>query len=227
LKVPSSRIDPTAGYADGAEITREELRFARFIIELQKQFAAGLKTSFITHLKMKGYWEGYELTENEIYVKFNEPTNFNELRKQQIFELRANNFDSMSNNESVSKLYAQKKYLGWTDEEILANIRWMKKEAAIVWEIEQIRAAGSNWREQISQEGGEGSSGGEGMGFDGGGGGGIESGLGDGSSAGASGEGMGGEMGDSVGIDGDMSSPSGGGASESPDIEKGADSKLP
>lgn len=220
LKVPSSRIDPTAGYADGAEITREELRFARFIIELQKQFASGLKTSFIVHLKMKGYWDAYDLFENEIYIKFNEPTNFNELRKQQIFELRANNFDSMSNNDSVSKLYAQKKYLGWSDEEILANIRWMKKEAAIVWEIEQIRGSGPNWKDGISQEG---NAGGEGIGFEGGGGA-VNSGLGDGSPGGEMDD-MGGSeggIGDSGGMD-DI----GGGASESPDIEKGSDSELP
>jgi hypothetical protein len=33
LRVPTSRLDPSTTFADGAEITREELKFARFIIE--------------------------------------------------------------------------------------------------------------------------------------------------------------------------------------------------
>ena len=53
LKVPATRLDANDPFKDGTEITREELRFARFIIRLQAQLAQGLKRSFINHLKLR------------------------------------------------------------------------------------------------------------------------------------------------------------------------------
>ena len=56
LKVPANRLNAESRYEDSAQILREELKFARFLIRLQQKFANGLKNTFITHLKMKGLW---------------------------------------------------------------------------------------------------------------------------------------------------------------------------
>lgn len=54
LHVPISRLNSDTAFADGENISREELRFAVHIINIQKQFAWAIKQTFITHLKLKG-----------------------------------------------------------------------------------------------------------------------------------------------------------------------------
>jgi hypothetical protein len=148
LKVPTSRLDPEDAFRDGSEILREELKFARFIIRQQQRFATGIKRGFITHLKLKGLWDKYELTDNNIDIQFNVPTNFYELRENQRIEMKAATYNSVANNEFVSKTYAQKKYLGWKDKDILANREFLRKDAELQWELQQIATAGPAWKEQ-------------------------------------------------------------------------------
>ena len=147
LKVPTNRVDPDSHYSDGADILREELKFAKFVMRLQQGFAGSIKNAFFTHLKLKGLWETYKLKEDNISVIFNPPSNFYELREQQKFELRANNFNALVSNSMIAQSYSQKRYLGWSDEDILANREWLKKDAALKFELAQTEAAGPNWRE--------------------------------------------------------------------------------
>lgn len=149
LKVPTSRLDPEDAFRDGSEILREELKFARFIIRQQQRFAAGIKRGFVTHLKFKGLWEKLDLNEQNIEVSFNVPTNFYEMRESQRLEQKASNFNSIASNEFVSKTYAQKKYLGWRDKDILANREFLRKDAELQWELQQIASLGPAWREQV------------------------------------------------------------------------------
>ena len=164
LKVPTSRLDPADSFKDGAEILREELKMARFIIRQQQRFATGIKRGFITHLQLKGLWEKLELVDNNIQIEFNVPTNFYEMRESQRLEQKANNFNVIAANEFVSKTYAQKKYLQWKDKDILANREFLRKDAELQWELQQITTLGPAWREQIiaaDVTGGEGAPGGE------------------------------------------------------------------
>jgi hypothetical protein len=149
LKVPTSRLDPEDAFRDGTEILREELKFARFIIRQQQRFADGIKKGFVTHLKFKGIWEKLELNEQNLDVSFNVPTNFYEMRESQRLEQKANNFNSIASNEFVSKTYAQKKYLGWKDKDILANREFLRKDAELQWELQQISSLGPAWKEQV------------------------------------------------------------------------------
>ena len=150
LRVPTNRLEPDSSYEDSATILREELKFARFIIRLQRQFAAGIKSSFITHLKLKKLWEKYELKEHHFDVKFNPPSSFYTLREQQILDLKQNNFGNMSQSEFISTTFSMKKYLDWSDIEIKQNREWLKKDAALQFEIAQISTAGPNWRDGIT-----------------------------------------------------------------------------
>lgn len=147
LKVPTNRVDTeNSQYSADANVLREELKFANFIVRLQSQFARGLKDAFITHLKLKKLWSQFELRENSFDLMFTPPRNYFELRKQQILDLKANNFNTMTQNESISKGYCQKEYLGWTDEQIKANREWLRKDAMLQYEIEQIRGGGADWQ---------------------------------------------------------------------------------
>ena len=179
LKVPTSRfLAPGDPFKDGAEITREELRFARFIMRLQAQFASGIKETFITHLKLKGLWKEYKLKEQSVKIRFNEPTSFMTMRNQQLLQMKFENYNTATQSEAISKSFAQKYYLDMSADEMKENREWLRKDAALTWEITQITQMGSNFREQLAlQQGGaaEGAEGGEGMmggGAGGGGGGG-------------------------------------------------------
>ena len=80
--------------------------------------------------------------------------------------MKANNYNSMCENEFISNTYAQKRWLGLSDGEIKANREWLRKDAAFKWELSQIEQGGPNWREAAS----EGSAGGSESSGDGGGG---------------------------------------------------------
>jgi hypothetical protein len=179
LKVPTTRLDPQDAFRDGAEMLREELKFARFIIRLQQLFSSGLKDGFVTHLQMKGLWKEFELKEDSLLVEFNVPTNFYELRESQKLELKVANFGSLVSNESISPTFAQKRYLGWSDIDIKANREFLRKDKELRWELTQIEQFGPNWKEMAAQQaeaamaGGEAGAPAEGGGGGGGGGGGL------------------------------------------------------
>lgn len=162
LKVPSTRIDPEDRTVDASTTLRDELKFAKFIIRQQQRFAAGLKKGFITHLKLRGMFDQYDINETNIDIEFNVPTNYFEIRENQRLELKANNFNSLASSEFVSATYAQKKYLGWKDKDVLANREFMRKDAEMQWELAQIQALGPNWKEQMIAGGLEGAEGTEG-----------------------------------------------------------------
>jgi len=171
LKVPTSRLNAEDTFRDGTDILREELKFARFVIRLQQRFAAGLKNGFITHLKLKKIWEDYKLKETELDLFFNVPTNFYELRENQKFQLKAENFNSITQSDLVSKQFAQKKYLGWSDSDVMANREFLRKDRELLWELDQITNSGPNWREiGAVTPGAEGAGGAEAGGSAGGGG---------------------------------------------------------
>jgi len=146
LKVPTNRIETdTSQYSADANVLREELKFANFIVRLQHQFSVGLKEAFITHLKLRGMWKNFELRENIFDLTFTPPRNYFELRRQQIMDLKLNNFTNVTSNESISQGYGQKEWLGWTDEMVKANRQWLRKDAALQFELDQIRQGGSDW----------------------------------------------------------------------------------
>jgi hypothetical protein len=151
LKVPSSRfLAPGDPFKDGAEITREELRFARFIMRVQAQFAIGIKETFITHLKLKGFWKEYKLKEQAIKLKFNEPTSFMTMRNQQLLSMKFENYNTATQSEAISKSYAQKYYLDMSADEMKENREWLRKDAALTWELGKITEMGPNFREQLA-----------------------------------------------------------------------------
>lgn len=151
LRVPTSRLDPQTGFKDGAEILREELKFAKLIGRFQRHLAATIKDTFITHLKLKGLWNEYKLKESDFYVHFNVPSHFAAVRDQQLLEIKTKNISNLiAAADNVSKTYAIKKYLGWTDDDLKTNREWAKKDAAFAWEIQQITSLGSNWKEALT-----------------------------------------------------------------------------
>lgn len=154
LRVPANRLEPDSTYQDDTSVLREELKFAKFIIRLQHQFSLGLKESFITQLKLKGYWKTYNLKDNDVEIAFNPPSSFHALRQQQLFDLKQSNYNNMATGEYVSNTYAQKKYLGWQDADIKQNREWLRKDKALSFELAQIETMGPNWEEAMQAQAG-------------------------------------------------------------------------
>jgi len=149
LKVPETRLNPNEPFKDGTEMLRQELRFAKFICRVQQQIATGLKDSFVTHLKLRGWWKELKLHESYINLHFTPPSNFFALRQQQLLELKLKNFQDMSNNDGISNTFAQRHYLDYSDAKIGENMEWKRKDAALKWELSQIEGSGPNWREHL------------------------------------------------------------------------------
>lgn len=152
MKVPTTRLDPADAFRDGTDMLREELKFARFIIRLQQNVAAGLKNGFLTHLQLRGICQKYRLREHHFDIEFNVPTNFYELRESQRMEMKINNFNSLASNEFMSTTYLQKRILGWSDVEILANRGFKEKDAGFQWKIGKINEFGPEWETIIKSQ---------------------------------------------------------------------------
>lgn len=151
LKVPTNRLNPEDQFRDGLEILREELKFARFIIRLQQNFAEGLKNGFITHLKLKNIWKEMDLNESHLDLYFNPPSNFYELRENQKLQIKAENFNTITQSDFVSKTYSLKRYLGWSDVDIMANREFLRKDRELMWELDNITNGGPNWSSEAAK----------------------------------------------------------------------------
>lgn len=161
LKVPTNRLKEDSGLSDGSQMLNEELKFAKMIVRQQQKFAAGIKKGFITHIKLRGKFEEYDLEEQHIDVEFTKPGNFFEMRENQKKQQKVEMYNNIMNTQNVSDIFAKKKYLEWSDKDILADREFRRKDAEFQWELQQIAAMGPGWKAQLLAQGGAGAGGGE------------------------------------------------------------------
>lgn len=175
LRVPVNRLESESqGTIDSSTLLREEIRFAEFIISIQRKFAEAFKQAFISHLKFTGRWQQYKLKEHMMQLEFVPPTNYFYMRRLQAIQLAGDAYTKIAGIDVISKCWTLKNVMGLSDEDILEQYRMRKIEAAHEYEIAQITNAGPNWKTvTLMQQAGaqEGAAGGDmGMGgMDGGG----------------------------------------------------------
>jgi hypothetical protein len=92
-------------------------------------------------------WEKFDLVETNIEIEFNPPTNFYEMREAQRLDQKVQAYNNIATSELISQTFAQKKYLKWKDQDILANREFMRKDAEFQWELQQIATSGPSWKE--------------------------------------------------------------------------------
>jgi hypothetical protein len=134
LGIPSSYLptgpdDGTAVYNDGKVGTAfiQEYRFNKYCQRLQNSLAPTLDMEFKLFLKFRGI----EVHSSLFELAFNVPQSFSQYRNMSIDTERVNLFSSAMNSDArayMSKRYALKRYLGWTEEDILENERMWKEE---------------------------------------------------------------------------------------------------
>jgi hypothetical protein len=140
LKLPSSRwMNPgenTWNSGRSGEITREEIKFARFIQNLRKRFKYMILGPFIQLCRMRGIDDIY-LKRGVIDVEFNESNLWKEFKELEILEAR---FGMFSNADSYvydpennptgyfSREYALRNFFRMNDEEYNENKKLLDQE---------------------------------------------------------------------------------------------------
>jgi hypothetical protein len=138
LKVPISRLEPENMYSFGrvSEMTRDELKFSKFIRRMRNRFSSLFDTLLEKQLVLKGVLDPEEWADikNKIRYDFMKDNYFEELKQSEILREKVTTLRDME--EQVGKYYSRqwitKNVLFMTDDEM----REMNKQ------IEQERAAG-------------------------------------------------------------------------------------
>ena len=124
LSVPISRLEPDGQFSLGRsnEITRDEVKFSRFIGRLRHRFTMLFDHLMEIQLALKGVMSREEWREMRSYIKydFQKDNYFSELKDQEVLTSRLQLLNTISPyiNQFYTKEWVQKNVLRFTDEQI-------------------------------------------------------------------------------------------------------------
>lgn len=124
LNVPIGRLESEGQFSLGraTEISRDELKFQKFIDRLRKRFAHLFTGILKTQLIMKGLIteEDWDSWKNDIFIDYSRDNHFTELKDAELLRDRLTTLDQASQyvGEYFSKEYIMKKILMLSDEDI-------------------------------------------------------------------------------------------------------------
>ena len=130
LKVPINRLEQEAQFSLGrtTEISRDELKFQKFIDRLRRKFAHLFLGILKTQLILKGIIteEDWDKIKNDLVVDYVRDNHFTELKNSELLRERIQTLDLLQNyvGEFFSKEWIFKNVINLNDEEI----KGMKKE---------------------------------------------------------------------------------------------------
>ena len=134
LNVPISRLEAENGFSMGraSEITRDELKFTKFVQRIRKKFTPLFTDLLKTNLLLKGVIspEDWPRMQEHIQYDFMEDGHFAELKDAELLNDRIQTLDSIQSyiGTFFSKEYVLRKVLNMTDVEIEEMRVQMKKE---------------------------------------------------------------------------------------------------
>ena len=136
LNVPYSRLESQegglAGLGRSQEVTRDELKFAKFVIRLRNKFSQIFDEALKVQLVLKGICtrEEWEQFKEDIYYDFRKDNNFTELREAELLQNRLQMVSQVDPfvGRYFSNNYVMNKILMMTDEEIEAMQEEIQKE---------------------------------------------------------------------------------------------------
>ena len=136
LNVPYSRLESQegglAGLGRSQEITRDELKFAKFVIRLRNKFSQVFDDALRIQLTLKGICtrEEWDEFKENIYYDFRKDNNFTELREAELLQNRLQMVGMVDPfvGRYFSNHYVMNKILMMTDEEIEAMHEEIQKE---------------------------------------------------------------------------------------------------
>jgi hypothetical protein len=137
LKYPMSRVNAQEQHQDAGivfsnspagEISRDEIKWATFLMRHQMRFCDEMQKLFLLHLEFKGIKKQYELDSSKINITLNPPSFFKDKQEQLIREMRFANYLALANQIEFSKTFLMERYLDLTEEEIQANADGLKED---------------------------------------------------------------------------------------------------
>ena len=134
LNVPISRLESESGFSLGraTEITRDELKFTKFVQRIRKKFTPLFTDLLKTNLLLKGVIspEDWPRMQEHIQYDFMEDGHFAELKDAELLNDRIQTLDSIQSyiGTFFSKEYVLRKVLNMTDAEIKEMRDQMAKE---------------------------------------------------------------------------------------------------
>ena len=133
LNVPISRMEAESGFSIGraSEITRDELKFTKFVQRLRKKFTPLFTDMLKAQLILKGIVtvEDWEKIKEHVQYNFLQDGHFAELKKQELLTDRLNALQSIESyiGTFYSKEWVQKNVLNMTE----AEMEEMQKQISI------------------------------------------------------------------------------------------------
>jgi hypothetical protein len=127
LNVPYSRLDDAGGgglasLGRSTEITRDELKFSKFIIRLRNKFSQLFDNALKIQLSLKGICnkEEWEEFREHIYYNYKKDNNFTELRESELWRERIQTLQLLDPyvGKYFSQTWVKKTVLRLTDEQI-------------------------------------------------------------------------------------------------------------
>ena len=124
LNVPINRLEQEAQFSLGrtSEITRDELKFQKFVSRLRARFSKFFLDILKTQLMLKGGivdtdWNDMK---NDIILDYTKDNHFSELKDAELLRERLQTLDQISQYVGTyfSKDYVMKNVLGFTDEDV-------------------------------------------------------------------------------------------------------------
>jgi len=134
LNVPIGRLESEGQFSLGraTEISRDELKFQKFIDRLRKRFAHLFTGILKTQLIMKGLIteEDWDQWKNDIFIDYSRDNHFTELKDAELLRDRLTTLDQASQyvGDYFSKEYIMKKVLMLSDEDIKDIEKQQKEE---------------------------------------------------------------------------------------------------
>ena len=139
LNVPSSRLEQESGFVLGraAEISRDEVKFTRFVERLRNRFGHLFNTCLEKQLILKGILtlNDWRMIEQKIHYEWQTDSQFAELKEAEMLTERLNLLQSMNYADEIvgnfySKEYIRKRILKQTQEEIMEIDKQIELEKA-------------------------------------------------------------------------------------------------
>ncbi len=134
LNVPISRLESESGFSLGraTEITRDELKFTKFVQRIRKKFVPLFTDILKTQLLLKGIisLDDWPEMQEHIQYDFLQDGHFTELKEAELLRERVEMLDTMQSYMGTffSKEYVWKKVLRFNDGEVDEMLQQMKKE---------------------------------------------------------------------------------------------------
>ena len=136
LNVPISRLEPQDGGMIGigrtSEVTRDEVKFTKFIIRLRNKFSQIFDNALAIQLALKGICtkEEWNQFKEDIYYDYKKDNNFTEMRDAELLRERLGLLQTVDPyiGRYYSAEWVKTKVLQMSDDEIIKMDKQMKKE---------------------------------------------------------------------------------------------------